>query len=281
VFVDNGSVDNSADIIRELQTDDPSVILVTLSRNFGHQGGLTAGIDHTRGQAVVLIDADLQDPPEVIVDMVDQWRAGAEVVYAVRQKRKDNSLKRSAYFVFYRLLKRFSDIEIPLDAGDFCLMDRAVVDHLKALPEKSRFLRGLRAWLGFSQTPLYYERAARYAGDPKYRFRHLFRFAMDGVVSFSSLPLRAASYAGVLVCLVGVGYLLFALFAHFFSEGIPQGWTSTVALILLLGGTQLVVLGLLGEYIARVYDETKARPTYIVKSVTVHERQPKQKDQMK
>lgn len=269
IFVNNGSYDLSGEKIAELQFADPHVRLVTLSRNFGHQGALTAGIDQSAGRAIVLMDADLQDPPEVLAEMISKWRDGADVVYAVRQKRKDGLIKRASYFVFYRFLRRCSDIDMPLDSGDFCLMDRIVVDHLKALPEKSRFLRGLRAWIGFKQVPLYYERAARHAGESKYHFRHLFRFALEGLVSFSSMPLRLAVYCGFLVSLTGIGYLAFAVVSRLINSQLPAGWTSTVALILLLGGTQLILLGVLGEYIARIYDETKKRPTYIIKSVSV------------
>jgi dolichol-phosphate mannosyltransferase len=269
IFVNNGSYDDSGARISEIQGSDPHVKLVDLSRNFGHQGALTAGIDQSLGRAIVLMDADLQDPPEVLEEMIARWHEGAEVVYAVRQKRKDNVLKRAAYFAFYRFLRRCSDIEMPLDSGDFCLMDRVVVDHLKALPEKSRFLRGLRAWVGFKQVPLYYERAERHAGESKYQFRHLFRFALEGLVSFSSMPLRLAVYCGFLVSLSGIGYLAFALVSRLINSQLPAGWTSTVALILLLGGTQLILLGVLGEYIARIYDEAKKRPTYIIKSISV------------
>ncbi len=200
--------------------------------------------------------------------MIGKWHDGADVVYAVRHKRKDSVLKRGAYFTFYRLLKVLADIDVPLDSGDFCLLDRVVVDQLNALPEKNRFLRGLRAWVGFRQVPLHYERHARHGGVAKYRFRHLVKLALDGVVSFSTLPLRLAIYSGFLVCLGGLGYLAFAVISHFVNQRVPLGWTSTVALILLLGGTQLILLGILGEYVARIYDESKRRPTYIVKSVS-------------
>lgn len=266
IFVNNGSTDRSHELISEIQRSDPSVRIISLSRNFGHQGAITAGMDHSRGRAVILMDADLQDPPEVLPEMITKWREGADVVYAVRQKRKDNVIKRAAYFAFYRILSRFAEIDIPLDSGDFCLMDRAVVENLKALPEKVRFMRGLRAWIGFKQVPLHYERAARHAGESKYRVSHLFRFAFDGIVSFSSLPLRMASYVGLLICLGGVGYLAFALVSHFVSR-IPEGWTSTVAIMLLLGGAQLLLLGVLGEYVARIYNESKKRPAYIVRSI--------------
>lgn len=267
IFVNNGSVDGSEAAIRELQRTDGHIRLMNLSRNFGHQGGITAGLDESRGQAVILMDADLQDPPEVLGEMIDKWRKGADVVYAVRQKRKDDIFRRGAYFAFYRVLKSFAEIDIPLDSGDFCLMDRAVVDKLKELPERSRFLRGLRAWLGFKQVPFYYERAARHAGTSKYRWRHMLRLALDGLVSFSSLPLRAASYAGLLASIAGAAFLVFAVASYFLGADVPHGWTSTVALILLVSGAQLMLLGVLGEYVSRIYDETKKRPMYILESV--------------
>lgn len=267
VFVNDGSSDRSVELIRELQRTDPQIKLLELSRNFGHQAAITAGMDYSLGRAIVLLDADLQDPPEVLPQMIAAWRDGADVVFAVRHKRKDNLLKRGAYFAFYRLLKLLADIDVPLDSGDFCLMDRVVVDQLNALPERNRFLRGLRAWVGFKQVPLHYERQPRHAGKAKYRLRHLIKLALDGLVSFSSVPLRLAVYSGFLVSLGGVGYLAFAVVSHFINKRVPLGWTSTVALILLLGGTQLILLGVLGEYIARIYDESKKRPTYIVRSV--------------
>lgn len=268
IFVNDGSSDRSVALICELQKADERVKLINLSRNFGHQAAITAGMDHSLGKAIILLDADLQDPPEVLAEMIAKWRDGADVVYAVRHKRKDSIFKRGAYFTFYRLLKMLADIDVPLDSGDFCLMDRVVVDQLKALPERNRFLRGLRAWVGFRQVPLHYERHARHAGVAKYRFRHLVKLALDGVVSFSSVPLRFAIYSGFFVCLGGVGYLAFAVISHFINKRVPLGWTSTVALILLLGGSQLILLGVLGEYVARIYDESKKRPSYIVKSVS-------------
>lgn len=266
LFVNDGSSDRSLDLICEFREINPKIKLINLSRNFGHQAAITAGIDYSLGKAVVLIDADLQDPPEVIDKMIDQWQGGNEVVYAVRQKRKDGIIKRSAYFWFYRLLKLLSNIDIPLDSGDFCLMDRAVVERLKALPERNRFLRGLRSWVGFKQVALPYERHARHAGTPKYTFRKLIRLALDGIVAFSSFPLRVAAYMGFITCLAGICYLIFAVIAHFVNNRVPVGWTSIIALILLIGGSQLLLLGVLGEYVARIYDESKQRPPYIVRS---------------
>jgi dolichol-phosphate mannosyltransferase len=265
IFVNDGSLDDSARLIAALHEKDPRVKLLTFSRNFGHQAAVSAGLDYSLGEAVVLMDADLQDPPELLADMLRRWHSGVDVVYAVRRKRKESLVKRAAYFSFYRLLRLVSDIKIPLDSGDFCLMDRKVVNQLKALPEKNRFLRGLRSWVGFTQEALEYERAARHAGDAKYTFKKLIRLALDGILSFSSFPLRLATYSGLFTCLAGVGYLGYALGMYFFIGSAPRGWTSLIALMLLIGGTQLILLGAIGEYIARIYDETKQRPSYIVR----------------
>ncbi len=265
LFINDGSSDRSAELISALHQTDSRVKLLSFSRNFGHQAAITAGMDYSRGQAVVLMDADLQDPPELLLQLLEQWRSGAEVVYAVRHKRKESVFKRTAYFGFYRLLQFVSNVDIPLDSGDFCLMDRRVVEQLKALPEKNRFLRGLRSWVGYRQVAVHYEREARFAGEAKYTFRKLMRLALDGILSFSSLPLRLATYIGLLTCGAGVLYLIYILAYHFFGGVAPQGWTSIIALVLLIGGVQLVLLGAIGEYIARIYDETKQRPNYIVR----------------
>jgi dolichol-phosphate mannosyltransferase len=264
IFVDDGSRDRSVELVLAERATNPNIKLVRLSRNFGHQAALSAGIEHTLGRVVVLIDADLQDPPEVIPQLMDEWRKGAEVVYAVREKRKENLFKRSGYYLFYRLLRSVSSIPIPLDSGDFCLMDTRVVDHLLALPEKTRFLRGLRSWVGFRQVGLRYERAARSAGEPKYTLRGLMRLAVDGLISFTVVPLRVAVNLGLLVALAGLVLLLFLLVGKVFGLYAPQGWTSLTAIILSIGGIQLLVTGVLGEYVGRVYDEVKGRPVYIV-----------------
>jgi len=266
LFVDDGSDDLSAGVVRRIQRNDSAVKLLSLSRNFGQQAAIAAGLDYSRGRAVIILDSDLQDPPEVISEMINRWRDGARVVCAVRRGRKENLIKRGAYHAFYRTYRALSVVEIHLDSGDFCLLDRTVVDHLKSLPERNRFLRGLRSWVGFEQVVVLYERGPRNAGKTKYSWGRLIRLALDGIFSLSSFPLRVASYAGVLTCLGGLGYLAFAVVSHFINQRVPVGWTSTVALILLLGGMQLILLGVLGEYVARVYDETKQRPLYIVES---------------
>lgn len=264
VFVDDGSTDRSAAIIIGLHERDSSVALLCLSRNFGHQAALSAGLDHARGQAVVLMDADLQDPPELLPEFVQHWREGYEIVYAVRANRKEGLLKRACYFAFYRTFRLISPIEIPLDSGDFCLLDRRVADTLAALPERNRFLRGLRAWTGFRQLAVPYDRPARLSGRPAYSFARLVKLALDGLLAFSSVPLRLASYFGFLTAAAGVAYVLVALYARIFVGRVPAGWTSIIAIVLVVGGIQLILTGVLGAYLARVYDEAKHRPLYIV-----------------
>lgn len=265
LFVDDGSRDRSVALIRAARDDEPRVKLIRLSRNFGHQAALNAGIDHATGEAVILMDADLQDPPEVLPDLVQAWRDGAEVAYGIRRRREGNVVKRAGYRVFYRLYRRLADIDVPLDSGDFCLMDRVVVDALVALPESQRFLRGLRSWVGFEQVGVPYDRPERHAGEPKYSFTGLIKLAVDGLLSFSAIPLRMASLLGLVTAFAGVVYIMFALASRLRTGDIPEGWTSTIAIVLVLGGVQLLMIGVLGEYLARVYAETKGRPSYIVR----------------
>ncbi len=269
VFVDDGSTDRSVDVGRELQRRDANVRLIQFSRNFGHQAALSAGLDASRGDAVVFMDADLQDPPELLAQLVDRWEQGFEVVYAVRQKRDEGAFKRGTAALFYRLLRAVSNVDMPLDAGDFCLMDRKVADVLRSLPEKNRFLRGLRSWAGFRQVGVLYDRPARHAGETKYTLRKMAKLALDGVMAFTSLPLRMASYLGFLTVAAGFAYLAVAVVARLTSGAFPNGWTSLVAIILLIGGAQLVVLGVLGAYVARIYEETKQRPMYVVDNAGV------------
>lgn len=264
VFVDDGSSDLSSEIVLDLRAHDSRVKLLRLSRNFGHQAALSAGLDHARGRAVVFMDADLQDPPELLTQLVERWQAGNDVVYAIRQQRKEGALKRSAYFLFYRLFRRLAEMEIPLDAGDYSLIDRRVADVIRALPEHHRFLRGLRSWTGFRQVGVAYDRPARRAGEAKYTVRRLVKLAVDGLLAFSSLPLRLASYLGFFTAGAGVLYILFAVLARLFVGHVPAGWASIIAIVLTVGGAQLMLTGILGEYLARVYDETKGRPLYVV-----------------
>lgn len=266
VFVDDGSRDASAVAVAELCRYDPRIRLVRLSRNFGHQAAMAAGLDHAHGRAVVLMDSDLQDPPEVIPDMLAAWRAGAQVVYGVRRDRKEHAVKRLAYHGFYRVIRRLSSLDMPADSGDFSLLDRRVVDALATLPEQRTYLRGLRTWVGFNQVPLPYERAARHQGRPKYGFRQLRKLAMDGILGTSSLPLRLLSRLGVAVLATALVHLAVTCVAAL--AGHPLGTGATLAgLVWMLGGVQLCAVGLLGEYLARIYDEVKGRPGYVVASV--------------
>lgn len=266
IFVNDGSSDRSPELLRELVEQDPRVRVVNLSRNFGHQIALSAGLDHSRGQAVAIMDADLQDPPEIVLRFMEKWRQGYAVVYAVRKQRKEGFFKRSAYALFYRTFQSIAEIEVPLDAGDFCLLDRCVVDILVALPEHHRFLRGLRSWVGLKQIGIEYERDERYGGESKYSLRKLVQLALSGYVGFSSLPLRAATWCGFLSAGVGFMLILWALITKFLQVPTPHGWTSIIAAILFVGGVQLLMLGIIGEYLGRVYDEVRQRPLYIVQS---------------
>jgi dolichol-phosphate mannosyltransferase len=267
VFVNDGSKDKTPELLNDLQKSDPHVVAVHLSRNFGHQAAVCAGIDQASGRAVILMDGDLQDPPEVLHLFVDMWQKGYEVVYAIRQKRKEGLFKRLAYFTFYRLLRAISDLEIPLDSGDFCLMDRKVVEALKALPEKIRFVRGLRTYVGFRQIGVCYERAARLAGQPKYTFRKLMGLAMDGLVSFSSYPLRLVTYLGLSSAVVAMGLTVWVFTDAICNDRTPRGWASTMAVVLFMGAIQLVSLGIMGEYVRRIFIECKGRNTYVIREV--------------
>ena len=271
IAVDDGSTDETARTLDLIRRVDPRWRLITLSRNFGHQPAVSAGLRQARGDAVVVIDADLQDPPETIAALVSAWQGGADVAYAVRRGRKESLLKRTAYAGFYRLLQKIAAIEIPLDAGDFCLLDRKVVRVINRLPERNRFLRGLRCWAGFKHVAVPYERAARAAGESKYTWSRLFRLASDGLFAFSAAPLRLASLLGGCCCALALS-LVSALVAWRLLDvsilgmrpGAAAGWTSLAALVLICAGGQFLVLGILGEYVARVFEEVKARPTYVV-----------------
>jgi polyisoprenyl-phosphate glycosyltransferase len=264
VFVNDGSVDRSGDLLHRFHAQDPRLKSIALSRNFGHQVAISCGLDYASGTGVIVMDGDLQDPPEVLPDLVARWREGWDVVYAVRQKRKENFVKRAAYKAFYWLLKRVSYLDIPLDSGDFSLIDRRVVNLLKRMPERNRFVRGLRTWVGLRQTGFVYARAARYAGESKYSFTKLLRLAFDGLVSYSYVPLRLVSNLGMLVSLTALGYMAYLLVVRLLGDRTIQGWTSTVVIMLFLGGTQLLALGIIGEYIGRIFEEVKQRPHYVV-----------------
>lgn len=264
VFVDDGSRDRSAAKLRSHHARNPRLKCILLSRNFGHQVAVTCGLDHAQGDAVIVMDGDLQDPPEVLPALVARWREGYDVVYAVRRRRKERWAKVAAYKAFYWLLRRVSYVDIPLDSGDFSLMDRRVVDLLAAMPERNRFVRGLRSWVGLRQTAFEYERDARFAGESKYSLAKLVRLAFDGLVSYSFAPLRLVSNLGMLVSLSALVYMMYLLMARLFGDVTIQGWTSTVVIVLFLGGIQLLALGIIGEYIGRIFDEVKQRPQYVI-----------------
>ena len=264
VFVDDGSRDRSWKLIRDLAAADPHVRGVRFSRNFGHQMAFAAGLNHARGDAVVIMDADLQDPPELIPELVARWREGHEVVYAVRTRREGETLfKKLTASVFYRLLRRITQVEIPVDTGDFRLMGRRALEAFRRLPERHRFTRGLVAWVGFSQVGVPYARAARKAGETNYPLRKMLRFAVDAITSFSHVPLQLATWLGFLTSLFAFAYIVVVVVLKFVGISWP-GYTSLMAAILFLGGVQLVMIGLLGEYLGRVYDEVKGRPLYLV-----------------
>lgn len=264
LFVNDGSRDATASMLDKACETEPAYACVHLSRNFGHQSAVTAGLKHICGDAVVIIDADLQDPLDVIPAMVEKWKEGFEVVYGVRQNRQESLLLRGCYAFFYRLLRRISQVDIPLDSGDFSLLDRRVVDCLNALPEKRRFVRGLRAWAGFRQTGVPYNRQGRRAGTSKYSLIRLMQLAVNGIISFSSAPLRLATWLGLAFSSLAFLLLIWAVVAALFFKNTPSGWASLVVLFVFFGGIQLLVLGILGEYISQIVDEVKARPTFLV-----------------
>lgn len=267
IYVNDGSRDRTLEILEELQALDRRVRVLSFSRNFGHQIAVTAGLDNAQGDAVVLIDADLQDPPAVILEMVERWRDGYHVVYGMRTDRPgETRFKLWTAKIFYRLLNRLSDVEIPLDVGDFRLMDRRVVDVMRAMPERDRYLRGMVSWVGFRQIAVMYRREPRFAGESKYPLFKMLKFATDGILSFSIVPLRLAVWAGVVAIFLAFGGIIYALIVRlYFSETHwVKGWTSTFVAILFLGGVQLIFLGFIGEYIGRIYGEVKRRPLYIL-----------------
>ena len=264
LLVDDGSSDGTARLLDEQCSKDPRFAAIHFSRNFGHQTAVSAGLHHARGDVIAVLDADLQDPPEVVLRMIDKWREGFDVVYGVRQNRKEGFILRACYAAFYRVMRRVANVDIPLDAGDFSLMDRRVVDLVNSMPEHNRFVRGLRGWVGFRQTGIPYDRAARAAGEAKYGFRKLFRLALDGLVSFSSLPLRLAAWLGLFAAAIGFALLVWALIAALVLEKTPAGWASTAVIVLFFGGVQLLMLGVLGEYLGRIFDEVKGRPHFVV-----------------
>ncbi len=265
ICINDGSRDRSLALLLDLHQRDPRVKVLEFSRNFGHQIAITAGTDFAEGDAVIVMDADLQDPPEVILRMIEQWRAGYEVVYAVRTQRQGESwFKLVTASLFYRLLQRLSEVEIPLDAGDFRLMDRRVVLAMRQLREKHRFMRGLSSWVGFKQTPVEYERAERFAGETKYPIQKMVRLALVAVTSFSYLPLRLATYFGFSLAALSLVSIILTVILRLAGNSFFEGQATTLVSVLLLGGIQLIFLGIIGEYLGRIYDEVKNRPLYLV-----------------
>ena len=271
ILVDDGSADATGEILEAIHAEDSRWKVLTFSRNFGHQAAVSAGLYHCRGDVAAVIDGDLQDPPEVIGELLKKWSEGFQVVYAVRRCRKENLLLRTCYSVFYKVLRRVASIEIPLHSGDFCVMDRSVVDVLNSLPERIRFVRGLRSWAGFRQIGVEYERHARFAGDSKYSFPGLVRLAVNGILSFSNIPLKIASWLGIVLC--SLSCLLVACVVVWWACDVrilgmhPRdsvGWTSIMTMMLLLSGLQLLMTGVAGSYLARVFEEVKGRPTWIL-----------------
>jgi dolichol-phosphate mannosyltransferase len=265
IVVDDGSRDGTPAILAQFAAADPRIKVVTLSRNFGHQMAITAGLDHARGDAVVMIDADLQDPPELIPEMVDHWRAGSDVVYTTRTERTGESrFKLTTARWFYSILGRVADVPLVANAGDFRLLDRRALDALLTMRERNRYLRGLTSWVGFTQTALPYVREARHAGETKYPIRKMVHFALDAIASFSNVPLQLATVAGFVFAMLAFLAIPVAIGFKIFGDFIP-GITTTVVAVLLLGGFQLMAIGLIGEYVGRIYDEVKRRPLYIVR----------------
>ncbi|MBN3942039.1 glycosyltransferase family 2 protein [Nostoc sp. NMS9] len=269
ILINDGSRDRSLQLLRDLHQKDPRICYLSFARNFGHQIAVTAGLNFVRGQVIVILDADLQDPPELIPDMVEKWRQGYQVVYAQRTQRlKEGWFKRFTAYFFYRILKKLADVEIPTDTGDFCLMDRQIVDILNSMPERTRYIRGLRSWVGFQQTAIRFERNPRFAGEVKYTFSKSLALAINGLVSFSIVPLRLSTYLGLVAAAAAIFMALLVLYWRLFVPHSPlTGFTIILMAIFFLGSVQLVSVGILGEYIGRIYEEVKARPLYTLAEV--------------
>jgi len=266
VMIDDGSSDGSTQAIEELKAKDDKIVPVIFARNFGHQIAVTAGLDHSRGEAVVIIDADLQDPPEVILDLIAKWKEGYEVVYAVRAKREGETwFKLFTASAFYRTIQRITDVNIPMNTGDFRLLDRKVVQVMNGMREKHRFLRGMSVWVGFRQTGVEYDRAERFAGETKYPLKKMFKLASDAITGFSYFPLQLATYLGFIAAGLSILAFLILIILRLSGSLLLQGQATTLIAVLFLGGVQLISLGMLGEYIGRLYDEAKNRPLYIVR----------------
>ncbi|WP_030857600.1 glycosyltransferase family 2 protein [Streptomyces sp. NRRL S-37] len=272
VYVNDGSSDASLAILRDLAKNDPRVCVVDFARNFGHQMAITAGLDEARGDAVIVMDTDLQDPPRVSLELIDAWRDGAEIVHARRRSRQDGLFKRATAAAYYRVLRACTEVDIPLDTGDFRLLDRRVADELRRYRERSRFVRGIVASMGFVQTEVYFDRDERFAGETKYPLRKMARLAIDGVTGFSTVPLKLITRLGFLVLTLSFAGILYALAMKVFRPDITvSGWTMLMVVVLFLGGVQMLSLGVLGSYIGRTYSEAQGRPLYIVRQVVRHD----------
>jgi dolichol-phosphate mannosyltransferase len=269
ILINDGSRDRSLNLMRELQEKDARVCYISFARNFGHQAAVTAGLNFARGQVIVVLDADLQDPPELIPKMIESWQAGYHVVYAQRTKRKKESwFKRLTAYVFYRLLQQLADVDIPADTGDFCLMDRQVVDVLNSMPERNRYIRGLRAWIGFRQTAVKFERDPRFAGEVKYTFKKSLALAINSLVSFSKIPLRLSTYLGLFSALIALLMALLVLYWRLQQPDSPVTGLATILIaVFFLGSVQLISIGILGEYVGRIYEEVKGRPAYTIAEI--------------
>ena len=267
IYVDDGSTDSTSEVLRSLQIQDTRLRVVRFSRNFGHQVAITAGLEHASGDAAVILDADLQDPPGVIVEFLAKWLDGYDVVYGVRTDREgETAFKRWTAKLFYRFISRLSDTSIPVDTGDFRLLDRRVLNALLSMPERDRFVRGMVSWLGFSQAAVPYQRAPRAAGITKFSLFKMIRFALDGIFSFSILPLRLATWLGFAASVGSIlGILIVLLDKYFAVPGMVKGWSSTFIAVLFIGGVQLICIGIIGEYVGRIYGESKRRPLYVIR----------------
>jgi dolichol-phosphate mannosyltransferase len=274
VIVDDGSSDGTLDLLENAAAQDDRVLVVSLSRNFGHQAALSAGLDHVTGDVVVTMDGDLQDPPEAIPALLAKLGDGYDVVYAQRVNRHEPWWLRFSYYLFYRLLARLSTLQLPLDAGDFSIMSRRVVNQIKQAPERQRYIRGLRTWVGFRQTGIAVDRSARFAGSSKYSLRRLVGLAFDGIFAFSTLPLRAAAVLGALAIALSTAFAVYSLYAKIFLSQTPRGFTALVFIITFLSGVNLLFLGVIGEYVGRVYEEVKTRPLYVVQKLIGRRRDP-------
>lgn len=270
LFINDGSRDNTLQLVKNISTTDPHVKYINFSRNFGHQVAVTAGLDYSRGNTVVIIDADLQDPPELIMEMYSKMREGYDVVYAKRKSRKGETfMKKLTARVFYRLLQRITSVNIPVDTGDFRIVSRKIVNVLKQMPEQQKYLRGQIAWAGYRQTFIEYERRERHAGQTGWPYRKMIRFALDGITSFSNFPLKFATVSGIIVFIISFLLILYALYSRLISKEFVAGWTSLMLVVLFIGGIQLLSIGIIGEYISRISANVRNRPLYIIEETNI------------